>query len=84
MLAKVRELYPSTSDERGGRRMTRIVDSDLVGVIDRGEDATLEFKRPLTKDIGRSCARALTAGGGTVLVGVSDAGRVVGVGDHTG
>ena len=44
--------------------MTRIVDSDLVGVIDWGEDATLEFKRPLTKDIGRSCVRALTRAAG--------------------
>ncbi|MCY4634913.1 MAG: hypothetical protein OXG04_10495 [Acidobacteria bacterium] len=38
--------------------MSRIVDSDLVGVIDRGEDATLEFKRSLTKDVGRVCARS--------------------------
>ena len=62
--------------------MSRIVDSDLVGVIDRDEDATLEFKRSLTKDIGRELCAFANASGGTVLVGVSDAGRVVGVADH--
>ena len=42
----------------------------------------MEFKRSLTKDIGRELCAFANADGGTVLVGVSDAGKVVGVADH--
>ena len=62
--------------------MTRDVDSDLGGVIARGEGTTVEFKRSLTKDIGRELCAFANAGGGTVLVGVSDAGKILGVADH--
>ena len=62
--------------------MTRAVHPDLAGVLASGEGAAVEFKRSLTKDIGRELCAFANAGGGTVLVGVSDAGRVVGVADH--
>ena len=62
--------------------MRREFDSDLANVIARGEGATTEFKRSLTKDVGRELCAFANAGGGTVLVGVSDAGKVVGVADH--
>ncbi len=62
--------------------MTRGVSSDLADVIARGEGVTVEFKRSLTKDIGRELCAFANAGGGTVLVGVSDAGKVIGVADH--
>ena len=62
--------------------MTRAVHPDVVGVLARGEGAAVEFKRSLTKDVGRELCAFANAGGGTVLVGVSDAGKVVGVADH--
>ena len=62
--------------------MRREVDSDLADVIARGEGATIEFKRSLTKDVGRGLCACANAGGGTVLLGVSDAGKIVGVADH--
>ena len=62
--------------------MTGIVDSDLSDVIGRGEGGTTEFKRSLTKDIGRELCAFANASGGTVLLGVSDAGEIVGVPDH--
>ena len=59
--------------------MTQGVDE----VVGRGEGARrTEFKRSLTKDVGRELCAFANAGGGTVLVGVSDAGKVVGVADH--
>ena len=62
--------------------MTRAVHPDLAGVLASGEGAAVEFKRSLTKDVGRELCAFANAGGGTVLVGVSDAGKVVGVADH--
>ena len=62
--------------------MTRAVHPDLAGVLASGEGPTVEFKRSLTKDIGRELCAFANAGGGTVLIGVSDAGKVVGVADH--
>ena len=62
--------------------MRRDVDADLAGVITHGESATMEFKRSLTKDVGRELCAFANAGGGTVLVGVSDAGEILGVADH--
>ena len=62
--------------------MTRAVHPDLAGVLARGEGAVVEFKRSLTKDVGRELCAFANARGGTVLVGVSDAGKVVGVADH--
>ena len=62
--------------------MRREVDSDLADVIARGEGATIEFKRSLTKDVGRGLCAFANASGGTVLLGVSDAGKIVGVANH--
>ena len=42
----------------------------------------MEFKRSLAKDVGRGLCAFANAGGGTVLLGVSDAGKIVGVADH--
>ncbi len=53
-----------------------------MGLLARGEGATVEFKRSLTKEIGRELCAFANAGGGIVLVGVSDAGQIVGVTDH--
>ena len=51
-------------------------------MIARGESATAEFKRSLTKDVGRELCAFANAGGGAVLLGVSDVGRILGVADH--
>ena len=53
----------------------------IMGLLARGEGATVEFKRSLTKEIGRELCAFANAGGGIVLVGVSDAGQIVGVTD---
>ena len=53
--------------------------SDLIA---GGEGATVEFKRSLAQDVGRQLCAFANAGGGTVLLGVTDAGEVVGVADH--
>ena len=59
---------------------------DAIDTIDtliaQGEGPALEFKRSPTKDIGRTFCAFANANGGTVLVGVSDAGAAVGVQDH--
>ena len=54
----------------------------LSNLIAHGEDSTVEFKRSLTKDIGRELCAFANADGGTVLIGVSDTGELVGVCDH--
>ena len=59
--------------------MTREPISDLIA---RGEGPTVEFKRSLTKDVGRVLCAFANAGGGTILIGVSDTGETVGVADH--
>ena len=53
--------------------------SDLIA---SGEGPTVEFKRSLTKDVGRELCAFANAGGGTILIGVSDTGEIVGVADH--
>ena len=62
--------------------MTGDVGAELAKLLAGGEGATVEFKRSLTKDLGRELCAFANAGGGTVLVGVSDAGKLVGVTDH--
>ena len=59
--------------------MTREAISDLVA---RGEGSTMEFKRSLGRDLGRELCAFANADGGTILIGVSDAGEMVGVADH--
>ena len=53
--------------------------SDLIA---SGEGPTVEFKRSLTKDVGRELCAFANAGGGTILIGVSDADEIVGVANH--
>ena len=62
--------------------MTQNLASELAELIAAGEGATVEFKRSLTKDVGRGLCAFANARGGTVLLGVSDAGDIVGVSDH--
>ena len=59
--------------------MTREAISDFVA---GGEGATVEFKRSLARDVGRELCAFANADGGTVLLGVTDAGKIVGVADH--
>ena len=59
--------------------MTHDAISDLIA---GGEGPTVEFKRSLAKDVGRELCAFANAGGGTILIGVSDAGEIVGVGNH--
>ena len=62
--------------------MNRNLASEFADLVAAGEGATVEFKRSLTKDVGRGLCAFANADGGTVLLGVSDAGKVVGVADH--
>ena len=59
--------------------MTQDVISDLIA---RGEGTTVEFKRLLTKDVGRELCAFANASGGTILIGVSDTGEIVGAANH--
>ena len=54
----------------------------LHDLIAQGEGPTLEFKRALTKDLGRELCAFANSDGGTLLIGISDLGRIVGVADH--
>ena len=56
--------------------------ANLTDLLAGGAGATVVFKRALTKDVGRELCAFANAGGGTVLVGVSDAGKIVGIADH--
>ena len=62
--------------------MTSDTASELARLIAGGEGVGVELKRSLNKDIGRGLCAFANAGGGTVLLGVSDDGKVVGVADH--
>lgn len=62
--------------------MTRAVYPELAGMLARGEGASVEFKRSLTKAVGRTLCAFANAGGGSVLIGVADAGETVGVVNH--
>ena len=59
-----------------------MIAEDIPDLIVRGEGSTVEFKRSLAKDVGRELCAFANAGGGTILIGVSDAGEIVGVGNH--
>lgn len=54
----------------------------LDDLIAQGEGPALEFKRGLTKDLGRELCAFANSAGGTLLIGISDLGRIVGVADH--
>ena len=59
--------------------MTSDAISDLIA---RGEGPAVEFKRSLTKDVGRELCAFANASGGTILIGVSDTGEIVGAAVH--
>ena len=54
----------------------------ISNLIARGEGPAVEFKRSLTKDVGRELCAFANSGGGTILIGVSDTGEIVGAADH--
>ena len=54
----------------------------ISNLIARGEGPAVEFKRSLTKDVGRELCAFANASGGTILFGVSDTGEIVGAADH--
>ena len=54
----------------------------ISALIAHGEGPTVEFKRSLTKDVGRELCAFANADGGTILIGVSDADEIVGVANH--
>lgn len=55
----------------------------LHALIAQGESRTLEFKRTLTKNLGRTLCAFANSDGGILLIGVSNRGRIVGVADHS-
>ena len=52
---------------------------ELMHLISLGEGQTIEFKRSLSEDFGREIVAFANTLGGTLLVGVDDEGRIVGV-----
>ena len=54
----------------------------LLGLIALGEGFTTEFKRSMPSDLGREICAFANATGGAILIGVDDAGAIVGVMDH--
>ena len=57
-------------------------EKELINFIDLGEGFTTEFKRSGTSNLGREIRAFANATGGVILIGVTDGGEVVGVGDH--
>ena len=55
---------------------------DISDLIAQGEGVTVEFRRSLSRDLGRELCAFANANGGAVLIGVSDAGEIIGVSDH--
>ncbi|MBI9082792.1 MAG: putative DNA binding domain-containing protein [Desulfobacterales bacterium] len=56
--------------------------SALMNLVALGEGFTTEFKRAGTSNLGREICAFANATGGTILIGVTDSGDIVGVGDH--
>lgn len=54
----------------------------LHDLIAQGEGREMEFKRSPSKNLGRELCAFANSGGGTVLIGISDRGRIVGVDNH--
>ena len=55
---------------------------ELLDLIAEGEGPGIEFQRSLGRDLGRELCAFANGDGGTVLLGVSKSGEVVGVGNH--
>ena len=54
----------------------------LNDLIARGEGSTAEFKRAMPSDLGREICAFANPTGGVILLGVTNAGEIVGVTDH--
>ncbi len=54
----------------------------LTDLIALGEGFAAEFKQAMPSDLGREMCAFANATGGVILLGVSDAGEIVGVADH--
>jgi len=78
--------------ERQVTRLARLLDRDLATLVGQGESQSLELKasirwdyhkgcvsRELELPIVRSIAGFLNSGGGTLLIGVSDSGEILGI-----
>ena len=57
-------------------------ENDLHNLLALGEGFTTEFKRSGTSNLGQEICAFANATGGLILIGVTDAGEVVGVDDH--
>ena len=55
---------------------------ELLDLIAAGESPEVEFQRSLGRDLGRELCAFANGDGGTVLLGVSKSGEVVGVANH--
>ena len=55
---------------------------ELLDLIAEGEGPGIEFQRSLGRNFGRELCAFANGDGGTVLLGVSKSGEVVGVGNH--
>ena len=55
---------------------------ELEALIALGEGFTTEFKRADASSLGREICAFANATGGVILIGVTDRGEIVGVGDH--
>ena len=55
---------------------------ELSGLLAIGEGFTTEFKRSVTKELGREICAFANATGGAILLGVEDDGQVRGVDNH--
>ena len=55
---------------------------ELLDLIAAGESPEVEFQRSLGQDFGRELCAFANGDGGTILLGVSGSGEVVGVGNH--
>ena len=51
---------------------------DLIRMIREGESETLEFKKTVTAELGKDIVAFANTSGGTILVGVSNTGNIVG------
>lgn len=54
----------------------------LDDLIAQGEGPEMEFRRSPSKTLGRELCAFANSGGGTLLIGISDRGRIVGVDNH--
>jgi len=56
--------------------------ADITNLIALGEGFTTEFKRAGTSNLGREICAFANATGGVILIGVTDAGEIIGVCSH--